>query len=74
MLNEWGEKIFDPSGAIWDNLTNKSLISAVTRPKFSSFLDSGSRMGSCLSSKGETFLIPSRPGWASHILNARIQC
>ena len=29
----------DPSGVIWKNLTNKSLISVVTRPRFSSFLD-----------------------------------
>ena len=32
-------KISDPSGAIFYNLTNKSLISVVTSPKFSSFLD-----------------------------------
>ena len=42
-LNEWGRrdrfKISDPSGAIFYNLTNKSLISVVTSPKFSSFLD-----------------------------------
>ena len=54
-------KISDPSGAILYNLTNKSLISVVTSPKFSSFLDLPKMIavGSSLSNNGEARLIAS---------------